>query len=345
MNNMKRKILSAITPILTKWLSPIALLCAGCSVHETSQTTSKDILHTEVVQNVGEPRQNTISKKEVNEHMHSMAYIESIVNNPESNKNCEEIERELSKSMPSIAYVASIIRDVLFPENDPLIERKKISENPILDGSEVSALIDNNEGYTFVFFNEFPMEGSYGLYYRRVVQQNPNIFLPCDYVKATLNSICSQNINETYGINLPYGILVSSKGYLPGEQVTWRIISADGLRTKDVSFVPKPMILKDRLGKTILKAALLSINNPTTTYFVHVPASEDLVEVIATAGKEVRKKILPVGLSENFIYVPLPIEATGGVDYVEIRFLKDGSSYKMEFPWGSALSDYIEGRK
>ncbi len=336
---MKRKIYSTITPILPKWLFSIVIVCAACSIHETSQTTSNDALQSTLVQNAGEPSQKIISTDVLNEHMRSMAFVDYLISITGGTKNTEEIEQELSKFMPLTAYTASVIRNVLFPENDPMIEIKRFPENSASHDLEEGASKDNNQTYVLVNFKEFPGESPYGVYCRRILQRDPNAFLPCDFEQATLNAMCAQNIKPSYGA------LVSSKGYLPGEQVTWRISSADGTSTKDVSFYPRPMVLKDHSGKTILKAALLTAIYPATTYFIHVPENEDLVECIATSGRDVIKKILPIGQSENQICIPQTGGALGGVAQFEMRFLKDGSSYKMEFPWGSALIEYAEGEK
>jgi len=44
--------------------------------------------------------------------------------------------------------------------------------------------------------------------------------------------------------------------------------------------------------------------------------------------------------SANINYMPAVKGVESGVSQIEIRFLKDGSSYKMQFPWGPALFDY-----
>lgn len=44
-------------------------------------------------------------------------------------------------------------------------------------------------------------------------------------------------------------------------------------------------------------------------------------------------------------YLPAVKGIEGGVSQIEIRFLKDGSSYKMEFPWGTALLGSSTGKK
>lgn len=105
------------------------------------------------------------------------------------------------------------------------------------------------------------------------------------------------------------------------------------------------MILKDKSGKTILEAALLSIHNSLCSYLLHFPAQDEVVEFISTSGEETIKEIFPLHNSANMNYLPAVKGIEGGVSQIKIRFLKDGSSYKMEFPWGTTLLDSSADKK
>ena len=174
---------------------------------------------------------------------------------------------------------------------------------------------------------------------RRLLQEDPNAFLPRPLEQTLCNAIRSKNAN------IPFSVALFPHEFLPGERVTWRLSGTDGTTFKEATFCPRPMILKDKSGKIILEAALLSIHDSIFSYLLHFPAQDEVVEFISTSGEEIIKEILPLSHSANMNYLPAVKGIEGGVSQIEIRFLKDGSSYKMEFPWGTALLDSSADKK
>lgn len=282
-------------------LTSLALLCTACSTHDASDTTSPTVLQSNIVQ---------------------------------SNRNPADLDqKEIDKIF---AYLDTIMKNVIVPENDPGIEicrvQKKASAEASSSDSEGSLSSDEDLACISLIFRDLPGEPPYNLHCRRLLQEDPNAFLPRPLEQAFLNAIHSKNI--------PFSIVLVPQGFLPGERVTWRVSGTDGTASKEVTVCPRPMILKDKSGKTILEAALLSIYNPSLCYLIHLPAQDEVVEFISNSGEETLKQLLPLGESANVTLMPAIKGVDGGVSQIEVRFLKDRSSYKMQLPWGKALLDY-----
>jgi len=229
------------------------------------------------------------------------------------------------------AYLDSIMIDVMDRKDDPSIGITRIQKK---DFSETSSSdLQETLVYTLLTFREFPGKPPYSIHYRRLFQEDPNAFFPIPLEQTLLNAI-HQKIE-----NSPFSLALSPHEFLPGERVTWRLSGTDGTAFKEVTLCPRPMILKDESGKIILEAALLSINIPCLCYLIHIPSQDEIVEYISTSGEEIIKEILPLRHSVSINYMPEVKGVKGGVSQIEIRFLKDGSSYKMQFPWGTALLD------
>lgn len=132
----------------------------------------------------------------------------------------------------------------------------------------------------------------------------------------------------------------SSRGYLPGEPVTFRFRTADDKISKEISGIPSPAVIKDKNHKIVLKAELLS--DEPTVYNISLPTmneGEDF-ELKATSineivkGKSTYKKDMP-----PLHYAPGVKGKKGGEAIFEIR-RKSGEVYTILLPWGSALIGY-----
>lgn len=294
------KKISAHFKLITRSLICTTFLCAACSVCDSSQESTSSSIQSNVVPN----DENTAN-----------------LENPDN----------------LYAYTNSIMTDVIDHKSDSSIEITQFFKN---DPTKTSSS-DSSEtiAYTLLTFKDFPGNPPYNLHSRRLVQKNPNAFLPQPFQQQLCNSVRTKNAN------MPFSIAVSPDGFLPGERVTWRLSATDGTIFKEVTLCPRPMILKDKSGKIILEAALLSIHGSVFSYFLHFPALNEVVEITSTSGGEIMKEILPLTHAVNMNYMPAVKGLKSGVSQVEVRFVKDGSSYKMKFPWGSALLDYLLTKK
>lgn len=211
----------------------------------------------------------------------------NIVLNNEKPANFEEKEN-------LYAYIDSIMRNVIEHENDPSIQITYIQKND----SPVASSSDSQEPLSCIFltFKDFPGNPPYSVHSRRLLQEDPNAFLPRPLEQTLCNAIYSRNAN------IPFSIALFPHDFLPGERITWRLSGTDGTTFKEAIFCPRPMILKDKLGKIILEAALLSIHNSLCSYLLHFPAQDEVVEFISISGEETIKEILPLNHSANMFH-------------------------------------------
>ena len=278
----------------------LSLLCTACSTYDSSQGFTSPALQSN-----------------------------SVLNN--------EIPANFEQEENLYAYIDSIMRDVIEHKDDPSIQITHIQkiDSPVASSPYSQEILS----CIFLTFKDFPGNPPYSLDSRRLLQENPNAFLPQLLEQTLCNAIHSKNAN------IPFSIALSPHDFLPGERITWRLSGTGGAVFKEATFYPRPMILKDKSNKTILEAALLSIHNSICSYLIHFPAQDEVVEFISTSGEEIIKEIFPLNNSANMNYLPAVKGTEGGISQIEVRFLKNGSYYNMEFPWGTALLDSSTDKK
>lgn len=140
-------------------------------------------------------------------------------------------------------------------------------------------------------------------------------------------------------------LVCSSRGYLPGEPVTFRFRTADNKFNNEISGTPTPAIIRDKDLHIALKAELLSYE--PTVYNITLPSMKEgeEFEIKATSvneivrGKSTYKKDMP-----PLHYAPTAKGKKGGDAIFEIH-KKTGEVYTILLPWGSALNGYLHGDK
>lgn len=139
-------------------------------------------------------------------------------------------------------------------------------------------------------------------------------------------------------------LISSSRGFLPGERVSYRFRTADGSLTKEVSGIPTPAVVKEENGTVALKAELISIN--PTMYKIEIPAMAEGEEydLLSTSVGEIVRAKPKYSASQPLHYAPASGNNKGGEATLEIR-RKSGKAYKITLPWGAALEGYLQGTK
>lgn len=139
-------------------------------------------------------------------------------------------------------------------------------------------------------------------------------------------------------------LICSSRGYLPGELVTFRFRTADNAISKEVSGIPTPATIKDKEHHVVLQAELMS--EDPTVYNILLPSMNEgeEFELKSTSlgaivkGKPIYHKGMPLH------YAPGVKGKRGGDATFEIR-RKSGEVYSILLPWGSSLTGYLHGDK
>lgn len=176
---------------------------------------------------------------------------------------------------------------------------------------------------------------------KRLSSNDPNAFQPLfsftilDDNSYLINTQPPQKLNE---------IVVSSRGFLPGERVTYRFHTTDGSVNKEVSGIPAPLDYKDDSGKVVVRAELLSID--PTAYALDFPQMNEgeEFEIKSSSLGETATATVNYTKEKPFHYSPSAGKAAGGVAVLEIK-VKSGDVYLMKMPWGTALDAHLSGQK
>ncbi len=186
-----------------------------------------------------------------------------------------------------------------------------------------------------VLFHDFPGAPPYFFEQKRHLKPPPDHFSPC---KGTSSEV----ILEAKKDNKPAGLLVSGRGFLPGEKITIRLSGQNGYR--EITLFPRPLVMKNKSGKLLAKAELLCPIPGQTFYHVDFCGIE----------KEEKCKIVSqsaVGVFSYFVHGPMEstispevIGQRGGVANLTIQF-EDGAYYSLKLPWGYAFQEYLAGTK
>lgn len=183
----------------------------------------------------------------------------------------------------------------------------------------------------------YPVEQNLILEVKRLAGANPDQFHPI------LNFSIQQDGSYVVNDEQKKNIESSSRGYLPGERVIYRIRTADGSISREISRIPVPVIFEEKEGKIGLWAELLSVS--PTVYLIELPTMKEGEEYdlkSTTIGNTIKAK---PKFTENkpFHFSPAPKgKSQGGESLLEIR-RKSGEVYRVKLPWGTALEAYLDG--
>ena len=140
-------------------------------------------------------------------------------------------------------------------------------------------------------------------------------------------------------------LVTSSRGFMPGEKVTWTLETHDGTSISEkAEIIPHPIMLEVPMGGAKLKAELVSLK---PTYY------EMYLEGIQTFEKlNLRSFSSGETIDNNFHYtqgscialMPGVIGKEGGLCDLTLTRQK-GAKFKLCLPWGDEVLDYLKGDK
>lgn len=183
-----------------------------------------------------------------------------------------------------------------------------------------------------IFLETKRMVGDHTDQYKRVLE-----FQIEDDGSYTVLSNPPENLKEIIG---------SSKGFLPGERVTYRFRAADNSIEKENTGIPYPAIVKNHQGKIDLRAELISLS--PTVYLIDMPTMKqgEEYELKSTSLGEIVKTKATYSTVKPIHYSPAPTgtKSQGGEAILEIK-TKSGKQSVIKLPWGTALKIHLEGKK
>lgn len=186
-----------------------------------------------------------------------------------------------------------------------------------------------------LIFDEVAGEPPYTLVVKRLAQKDP-----AAWFEQSISLEQSQGLNLS---EMPICACIGAWGFLPGEQLTWRLLSKDKAIYREITACPRPLILKKLSGELLLEAKL--DRTSPTQYTVNITNSdpEEEFDFISQSVNELVE--LPSKGSFQIVLYPEVIGVDGDVNKIELRYKKSGESYKIELPWGTELLKYLRGEK
>lgn len=190
----------------------------------------------------------------------------------------------------------------------------------------------------FLELRNFPANTEVQLSMHRFFFKEPNEF----YKVSRATIVDDQKwISEHKQILAPFHI-IEPKGFMPGEQITFRVECLYSGLTKDVKITPLPILSKSQSGAFSIKATLKEYN--PTFYAIELTGVKPDEELTfrSTSGKEKLENIFKY--SSEILYSPDVAGKKGGVASVEF-LKKNGEKVLIKLPWGTELAKYLKGEK
>lgn len=140
-------------------------------------------------------------------------------------------------------------------------------------------------------------------------------------------------------------ILISSRGFLPGEKVFLALETEDGKAvSQKISLFPHPLIQEKHSGQSKLKGELTSMNPTRYEIFLEgIQTYEKLRLSSFSSGEKIDHEFFYTQGS-CIALTPGVIGKDGGFCDLSITRQK-GNRFELKLPWGKELLKYLEGEK
>lgn len=251
-----------------------------------------------------------------------------------------EAQRVLDKESP----VAASAKSPLFEfedsivSKDPTVQLEPLTEE-MLKRPEFAGWTEADPGFQkwMITFHEIPGKPPYAFQQKRTAQRDSNAFMPVE-------GLSPMEILKAKLTNKNSFFMLSVKGYLPGEEVTLRLTTRDKGVFKEITFYPRPLILKKPSGQILARAKLVAVPISFTSYNIDISGigEKEKYLFLSKSGHEKFEQKLEGPTFMN--YTPEVLGLKGGIGNVELQ-LEDGSCYKFSLPWGVELISYLKGEK
>jgi hypothetical protein len=145
---------------------------------------------------------------------------------------------------------------------------------------------------------------------------------------------------KPYSASTPPTMIISERGFLPGEKVFFRIKPQNSTKYEMISFYPSPLVLQDTDGKELAVAELTTII--PTAYTLHIPfdATNKLWRLQVITDEEAANQFM---LQEEYLHILCSLKPTkteGGFALAKLSY-QDGTSHELKLPWGEKFNSYV----
>lgn len=231
-------------------------------------------------------------------------------------------------------------------DTSPTIEKLFLSADEVKSHSDrciaLYSKLDPGYSKTFLSFNHFPVNKkiTFDIYRLSNNITNETYLKHCDFfVDEDGIIIAIDDPMQMY----PF-FCISTRGFLPGERIFCRFTSEDGHLKKEISFIPNPMIAKNKSGTATVEAELITLI-PTMYHFNFIGFQEgEKINMVSISGTEKLQGSFNFSKNVKIANSPDIRKKKGGIAQ-EIFIRSSGEKFQIELPWGSELIDYEKGNK
>ncbi|MGE0198150.1 MAG: hypothetical protein AB7H48_01555 [Parachlamydiales bacterium] len=138
--------------------------------------------------------------------------------------------------------------------------------------------------------------------------------------------------------------VTSSRGFVPGETVTWSLETADGThKTEKISFIPNPIIQEIPLGGAKLRVELVGLRPTYYEIYLDGVPNETLTLKSRSSGEIIDQDFYYTKGSCMAISPDVIGKSGGFCDLALIR--STGGQFKLRLPWGEEALEHIFGEQ
>lgn len=135
-------------------------------------------------------------------------------------------------------------------------------------------------------------------------------------------------------------LFFSSEGFVPGEVIGLRFEIPEDQVSYECSFIPHPILVKNKASTVLFEAVLTEISPPTQyTILIKGRTESDNIKFTSYSFNERIEGEIAKGC-EKFTVFPGVFGKSGGIS--RIVFNVNNEEISMQLPWGQALVDFLE---
>lgn len=137
-------------------------------------------------------------------------------------------------------------------------------------------------------------------------------------------------------------LLMSSRGFLPGEKIDYFLESEDGKDKLQITFTPNPIVRKSEIDHATVSASLKSAN--PAIYFITLENFDpgEKIRYVSDFGSE--RLVMPIEYKEKMAVMHMPevIGLNEGTNIVSFE-RTNGEILRLSLPWGALLQSTLKG--
>lgn len=233
--------------------------------------------------------------------------------------------------LPSISYASD--SDVkISPLTLPYMEFCQEKNRIELDSDE------RNQYHSLLFLENLPANREVELQTRRKTVGSDKYQTVAVDSSNTLYKM-SKMVDEKF----PF-LIVSGRGFLPGEKVDL-LLNVDGMKQSELmSFVPNPIVRYSKKDEAKVYALIHGVA-PTmySIHFENFKEGESLIFESYSGGERIRDRV-PYAKNMQISHMPGVMGKKGGKCKIIVT-RESGEEMIFSLPWGEAFIAYLEGRR